>query len=311
MNNLDYIFGKEYRIFWMGLSIIWVILLHISANIDNNWLTILFGRGYLGVDVFFMLSTYGLCYSYNLNNINHFYYNRFKRIFPTYIVYLITLFLFFGNEFDGNLFILGIYQFTGIATFRSINIEWFIPALIILYVFFPLIYQGIRCIWIKCKFLLLCLFPILAIILSHYGWTSLLWLAAPRFLIVYITILLFLARNNKRLVLLICLVPALCHLLLRADYLSFSPALFLPIIFYAIGSFHPSFAKMQVISYIGKFSLEIYLAQSIAIQYFARVNVFNFNQITLYFFSAVLIVLLSFIFHYTNKIWAVSLIKKD
>lgn len=71
-SNLQYITNKVNRKYWMGLSIIWVILLHISSNIGNKYLTIIFGNGYLGVDVFFMLSTFGLCYSYEKNKLTVF-----------------------------------------------------------------------------------------------------------------------------------------------------------------------------------------------------------------------------------------------
>lgn len=303
---MKYIFGKDNRNYWMGLSILWIILLHISQNTDNQYLNTLFGNGYLGVDVFFMLSSYGLGYSYNKNRLVSFYSNRFKRIFPEYIIYLIILFGLFGNEFNENLYLLGFYQCTGIANFRNVNVEWYIPALIILYVIYPLLYECISYLWKMNRSICIILIPFLAVFVSHYGWTSMLWLSAPRTVIIYTTILLFLAKDDTKSTLIICLVPALTSFCLRANDLGFSPALYLPLLCYAISCLKPSLPFKEAISYLGGVSLEIYLAQSIVVQYFIRENAFGLNLFVLYGISMIMMVVLTYMFHYTNFIWQLS-----
>lgn len=69
----------------------------------------------------------------------------------------------------------------------------------------------------------------IAVLVYRYGWTSLLWLAAPRLVIIYVSILLYLAKDNNRYSLIICLVPALSAFVLRSDNLGSSPALYRPL----------------------------------------------------------------------------------
>ncbi len=147
---MDFFFDKQYRNYWMGLSILWIVLLHISQDLNNEWFSVFFGKGYLGVDVFFMLSTYGIACSYERNSIYNFYKNRFIRLFPEYLIYLLVLFLFFGNHFTDSLWLLAIYQCTGLACFRNVDVEWYIPTLILLYVTFPLFYRVVRELYNRC-----------------------------------------------------------------------------------------------------------------------------------------------------------------
>lgn len=74
-----------------GVSIIFVVLYHIKPN--------LFSGGYVGVDVFFVISGYLITskiVSENKFEIKNFYINRFKRLYPTTLTVLIitTIFTF-------------------------------------------------------------------------------------------------------------------------------------------------------------------------------------------------------------------------
>lgn len=76
---------SKYRSFLMGFSILWIILYHAPFNIDNTIITTFINRGYLGVDIFLLVSGYGLFFSIEKdNNIRHFYWKRFIRIFPEF-----------------------------------------------------------------------------------------------------------------------------------------------------------------------------------------------------------------------------------
>lgn len=66
MANLsNRIFGKDNRTYLMGASMTWIVIFHIylwcsMSNITTPWWIELFDKGALGVDVFLLLSAYGL-----------------------------------------------------------------------------------------------------------------------------------------------------------------------------------------------------------------------------------------------------------
>ena len=73
-----------YRFELIGWSILWIMMLHFRFNQIN-----IFGfvaqYGFAGVDIFMLVSGFGLYFSLNQHkNILHFYKKRLLRIFPTY-----------------------------------------------------------------------------------------------------------------------------------------------------------------------------------------------------------------------------------
>lgn len=127
---------KRNRNVLFGISILYVILYH-------SGFAPLFGRGYIGVDIFLFLSAFGLCFSLQKNSILRFYLRRLNRIYPLFVI--------------SNLFKWGIERFQGVRiglwdtfcditglTFFGIggtHLLWFIPSLMILYIFTPLLYN--------------------------------------------------------------------------------------------------------------------------------------------------------------------------
>ena len=134
------------RTIFMGIAIIWIMIYHIPAlaSLFPQPLFFLIKTGYAGVDIFLFLSSYGLYYSLKKDpSITRFYKKRFIRIFPTYFFAII----FFGlcnqleiTEILKSLLLVGFY----IPTLRWNSFDWYIPALIILYIIFPLIYKHIK-----------------------------------------------------------------------------------------------------------------------------------------------------------------------
>ena len=53
---------SSYRGALMGIAIIWVMLYHLG-NIDVSVISVIFGVGYGGVDIFLFLSGFGLYFS--------------------------------------------------------------------------------------------------------------------------------------------------------------------------------------------------------------------------------------------------------
>lgn len=130
----------------MGMSIVWIVLFHSGITPPSNslilralwYIFISFGGGF-GVDIFFMLSGFGLMYSVLKNQENYswksYFRKRFSRILPTYLLvascyYLITcdnVWNFFYNLLFLNFISEGIRDF------------WYIFAILVFYLIFPLI----------------------------------------------------------------------------------------------------------------------------------------------------------------------------
>ena len=79
------VFSKDARTYLMGLAIISVVMVHVSTQeIEHpiyKLISFVFSNGHLGVNVFFLLSAYGLCFSYNRNSLKKFYSFIFKLNF--------------------------------------------------------------------------------------------------------------------------------------------------------------------------------------------------------------------------------------
>lgn len=107
--------------------------------------------GSWGVDVFLFLSSIGLCYSLQKNQLKVFYKNRVVRILPTWLTVLVIVHvtgLFISSKLpDMNFgyprnFVEGLCWYTGVGFFlNKCHYEWYVPALLLLYSISPLIYK--------------------------------------------------------------------------------------------------------------------------------------------------------------------------
>lgn len=141
------IFSRQSRQYLMGLAIIGVVMVHVSTQqpipahpLSKLW-PLFFSNGHLGVNIFFLLSTYGLCFSYNSNKLSKFYTKRFMRIWPIYPVALIARYIIKGLSFQESIvrFFLDV---TGLFLFEvKRDFFWYMGVLTILYLLFPLIYK--------------------------------------------------------------------------------------------------------------------------------------------------------------------------
>lgn len=72
----------------MGFAIVWIILFHFKAFDAVPILGEIFRIGELGVDIFLLVSAFGLCHSINkTKSIKQFYAKRLIRIFPTWLFF--------------------------------------------------------------------------------------------------------------------------------------------------------------------------------------------------------------------------------
>lgn len=263
--------SKESRAYLMGIGILLIIAFHFcyySALLDK-FPGFLFGKGYVGVDLFFFLSAYGLCHSYEANSLGRFYLNRARRLFPMYFLFLAVVLFFFGRHYSDPDWLLFLFQATGIAAFRQVDVEWFIPALICVYALFPLLFLATRAIYGRFKYLLIPL--VLALALLSPALEKFLFPAfAYRFGIIITGIATYFAVRDSDdgfLAALYSSSAAFAVLFRLSPQLSAS--LILPLLLLGcsrLGSVRPPLKAC--ISFVGKHSLEIYLAQNIALNHY-------------------------------------------
>lgn len=130
---------SKHRSSLMGIAILWVILYHMVSKgteyFDFKYLNALFNQGDSGVDIFMFLSGWGLYLSFKKYSILEFYKRRFARILPLYmIICLIFIMAINGNIMD---------YLSCVSTFGfwmgGIWYDWYIPAILLFYLLYPLI----------------------------------------------------------------------------------------------------------------------------------------------------------------------------
>lgn len=133
---------KENRQLYFGIAIILVILYHTWCKTPLLVLAP-FQKGSIGVDIFLFLSGFGLSCSYIKNSTARFYLNRLYRIYPIFIVfatYRSLIYIYEGDYLSAwdwicNLTTLSYYQIGGRI------FDWYVAAIIILYLSFPLLFR--------------------------------------------------------------------------------------------------------------------------------------------------------------------------
>lgn len=268
---MDKIFGKEQRLYWMGVAILWVFLFHIYTHgarmfpIMNLFKP--FSDGYVGVDIFLYLSAFGLCASYSNNSLKQFYVNRTKRIIPTYVGFYILLSLTFWHslsiyELLQNL----ILQLTGTSNFfYSELIEWYTPSLILLYAFFPLLHKFFylrKLEDIISGGVIIVLLTIFVKVITHIfeGKTGI-FLFCYRLPVFYLGMISYrLIKENKtdQLKIMMALTAFIgCFAMNKETTYSYATPLFLCF----VSSFDCKLPFHRSLSFLGKHSYEIFLAQ--------------------------------------------------
>lgn len=133
----------RYRKFLMGFASLWILVNHEWNPIFTVWPfhrieDLIKTIGFCGVDIFFFLSAVGLYYSIQKNSLFQFYYHRIRRLIVPFLLTAIlysvtrgdwTVELFLRNISGINFFTVNIYSYL-----------WFVPAIVIFYLFFPLYY---------------------------------------------------------------------------------------------------------------------------------------------------------------------------
>lgn len=128
----------------MGVSALLILIFHEYVPLFQSSFLLLRaqelirGYGYIGVDIFFILSGIWLVYSIQKQSLGEYYYKRIKRlIFPFVVVAVIIMVI---DKWSVERFIKNILG----ITFFSESIYgylWFVPAIFLLYLFFSLYFH--------------------------------------------------------------------------------------------------------------------------------------------------------------------------
>ena len=177
---------SKYRTELMGIAIMYVCLFHMCDLMSMNRI---FYYGYMGVDIFLLLSGMGLFFSWEKNNnIKEFYVKRVERVLPAYLI-IASLYIMFLAVFEKTIGLKwSIYILTSINFWAyGDSIFWYIPAIIVLYFLFPFFIKLLKNEKTKNRNLILgiVVFYILAIILgfSKYDYLLVFLTRVPIFIL--------------------------------------------------------------------------------------------------------------------------------
>lgn len=150
----------------MGLAMIAVFLTHAPSQKlgfePSGLLGLICSYGFWGVDVFFFLSAFGLCYSIKKNSLRVFYINRILRIIPAWIIVLFGVHVV-GLFIDGRIPSLEFNYphtisdlfgwYTGIGFYlNTCSYEWYVPTILLFYCIAPILFycsdKSIVLIWL-------------------------------------------------------------------------------------------------------------------------------------------------------------------
>lgn len=133
---------SKYRSELMGIASIWVALYHFTSTLSANVLHYVSMTGYGGVDIFLFLSGFGLTYGYRHHSVGSFYWRRFIRLYPTYLVFLLIDYLLHRLSHQPCSLTDVLRCSTGIGYFFPHigwpESDWYISFMYVLYLIFPL-----------------------------------------------------------------------------------------------------------------------------------------------------------------------------
>lgn len=163
---------SKYRTQLMGVAIMGILMFHSRLPIEFHTLyAFVFNNGFVGVEMFFLLSGFGIFFSINKStSIKEFYKKRVLRILPYYlpIVLLFSIIAMLAGFWSvadtiNNLLMIGFWLNHG---FWHI-FDWYVPAIILLYIITPFFFS----IYKKNKvtiMLVFCLLPISLVVCNNW-----------------------------------------------------------------------------------------------------------------------------------------------
>ena len=281
---MEKVCSKNNRTLFMGLAIIAITICHINqfigvhkglqTGIANEFL---FASAAVGVDMFFFFSLIGLGFSLENNNLIIFYKRRINRIYPIYFLFLlIVLAVFYRDESLSEKWILLGQQISGLSATLLVpqRIEWYVPSLLILYAFYPLFFSIVKRIHEsrhnrKLEILILGS----SVLFSYLFGRFCVGLFSMRLPLYYLAILsyFYVKEGKSRSLIDIYIYAACCSFVVKNEILSY--ALLIPLFFFFSDEVIDSWKATRsgkFLSWLGQYTLEIYLAQVIATKYLIK-----------------------------------------
>lgn len=152
MNTFTWKTVFKYRNVIYGLAAIWIVFYHIHDRYSLGIPVVshVIGLGNMGVDIFLLLSAVGLSFSIENNALGTFYINRLKRTYLTYLLiagpFVVWKYFFVQDvtamsvpDFLAELSTIS-YFWTKEGTFPF----WYVPCILLFYALYPVLYKLYR-----------------------------------------------------------------------------------------------------------------------------------------------------------------------
>lgn len=134
-----------------GIVALWVTVFHFSY-FKSFWIQSVVGKGYVAVDIFFVLSAFLLAVSYSgkfqhltFDGVKTFYKKRINRIYPVYFLSVVFLFLFIIKNPSWSEFLVnaGLLQCFFNPNYSFNEVYWSLSTEWICYLIFPFMLWGL------------------------------------------------------------------------------------------------------------------------------------------------------------------------
>jgi len=199
----DFTFLSRYRGALMGVAILWIYLYH-QGPIGIPGYDQVVPIGWAGVEIFFLLSAIGLCYSLQKNgNIIQFFQRRIVRIIPTWwvIISVGAIVLHFAGSAIPNIWWKWIGWYSGLGWWlqgwmvdsAGSSFEWYIPTLLAFYITTPWLFKLNK----HTIGILIGVAVVLGIIASYYGWGKSVYMSWERIPVYMLGVLIFNMINKE------------------------------------------------------------------------------------------------------------------
>lgn len=217
-----------------------------------------------------------------------------------YLLFVAVALFFFHQDYKDSILNIAVFQCSGLASFRHVDFEWYIPALIVLYIVYPLIHKGIGYLYTKQKWLIPAVIVIM-IFASPFVSKYLFSMFAYRIPVILLGTVTFFALKNSddKYLLSVYLICVFVVIAAKIDEKLMCSVL-IPFVLWMLAQVINRFPAQKYVCFIGKHSLELYLAQCLALNhYFLKAENTPMIQKSLIAFAV--IVVFSIVLYYFQK----------
>ena len=264
------------RQFIYGIAILMIVFYHSDFVIKNNTINIVKAHMDIGVEIFFFLSGVSLYFAYTKNdNTLTFYGHRLIRVLPYYLIFYGIVFTYFNiiKEYNLSQFFLN-YTMLDFWINGLGNSPWFLAAILVFYLIYPLFYKIYFGKKNKISLKIVFLSTILLLMLALIIFCPHLRIFALRIPIFFIGCFMGkLVYDNKEIktkhlisIIAVNIITLVIYIIFK-NTLGVKNLFYVPLTFtiifvltflYKFNSCHLIFLN-KVISYLGRYTLEIYL----------------------------------------------------